>query len=188
MNSIFFHDIPEEGEGQFQSLSVDHSLNSQTSLQDNDDKALKIRSRPLLLSQPGAPQNSPTDLRNALQRRLQLHGNNNPKDWATITVPGPAVDDKETVVNLAKMCSDAYVEAPSQPNWLNTSMGFNRSDTFGWKGDGLRGHVFTDKTNETVIIAFKGTSIGIVAFPISWSCYLPTNHFNHRPPRWLVLE
>jgi putative lipase involved disintegration of autophagic bodies len=80
--------------------------------------------------------------------------------WHTKEIPGPDIGDKETVVNLAKMCSDAYLEAPHRPDWLNTSLGFNHSDTFGWKADGLRGHVFTDKMNETVIIAFKGTSIG----------------------------
>lgn len=80
--------------------------------------------------------------------------------WQNTQVPGPDVNDKATIVNLAKMCSDAYVETPHQPDWLNTSLGFNHSDTFGWKADGLRGHVFTDKMNETVIVAFKGTSIG----------------------------
>lgn len=80
--------------------------------------------------------------------------------WQNTEVPGPDVSDKATVVNLAKMCSDAYVEAPRHPDWLNTSLGFNHSATFGWKTDGLRGHVFTDKMNETVIVAFKGTSIG----------------------------
>jgi len=82
------------------------------------------------------------------------------RSWQTTEIPGPDVSDKATVVNLAKMCSDAYVEAPHHPDWLNTSLGFNHSGTFGWKSDGLRGHVFTDKMNETVIIAFKGTSIG----------------------------
>lgn len=80
--------------------------------------------------------------------------------WETVEVPGPDTGDKATVVNLAKMCNDAYIETPAQPDWLNTTLGFNHSDTFGWKKDGLRGHVFTDSTNDTVIVAFKGTSVG----------------------------
>lgn len=80
--------------------------------------------------------------------------------WTTEEVLGPDVSDKVTVVNLAKMTSNAYVLDPSQPDWLNTTVGFNSSHGFGWKGDGLRGHVFADQTNETVIVSFKGTSIG----------------------------
>ncbi|KAJ9609707.1 hypothetical protein H2200_006035 [Cladophialophora chaetospira] len=57
------------------------------------------------------------------------------------------------------MTSDAYTFEPSPPDWLNSTIGFNRSGSFGWEGDGLRGHVFADKMNETVIVAFKGTSV-----------------------------
>jgi lipase ATG15 len=57
------------------------------------------------------------------------------------------------------MTSDAYLLNPSQPDWMNTSLGFNHSSNFGWDGDGLRGHVFSDRWNKTVIVAFKGTSI-----------------------------
>jgi lipase ATG15 len=102
------------------------------------------------------------------QQSLNLHAHDNihgaadaSEMWETVRVPGPDLTDKATVVNLAKMCSDAYVFAPSQPDWLNTTLGFNHSHSFGWKGDGLRGHIFTDKPNETVIVAFKGTTIGM---------------------------
>ncbi|RVX74353.1 hypothetical protein B0A52_01478 [Exophiala mesophila] len=159
LNGLFFHEVPDDGEGQFHSLSINHGHESEVSLQNNDGKSLQIRYSPLLLSKPAGAEYGPIDMRSSLQRQRQLRTNKNLQEWTTITVPGPAIDDKDTVVNLAKMCNDAYVQAPSQPDWLNTTMGFNRSDTFGWKGNGLRGHVFTDKTQETVIIAFKGTSI-----------------------------
>lgn len=71
----------------------------------------------------------------------------------------PDVSDRATVINLAKMTSDAYVLDPSQPGWLNTSLKFNYSSSFGWEGDGLRGHVFADRWNKTVIVAFKGTTV-----------------------------
>ena len=72
---------------------------------------------------------------------------------------GPDISDRPTVVNLAKMTSDAYVKAPTEPDWMNTTLGFNHSSTFGWEKDGLRGHVFTDHWNKTVILSLKGTTI-----------------------------
>lgn len=37
-----------------------------------------------------------------------------------------------------------------------------QSDSFGWQEDGLRGHVFADEHNSTVVLALKGTSALIV--------------------------
>jgi lipase ATG15 len=74
-------------------------------------------------------------------------------------IPGPNVSDRPTVINLAKMASDAYIFAPTQPDWLNTTLKFNYSSSFGWSDKGLRGHVFTDRWNRTVIVSFKGTTI-----------------------------
>ena len=99
------------------------------------------------------------------QTNYRLHGDHEnyllSDVWKTVQIPGPDVEDKSTLINLAKMANDAYVVAPSKPDWLNTSLGFNQSGSFGWEGDGLRGHVFTDTKNETVIVAFKGTSIDL---------------------------
>lgn len=152
--------MPKHGDGQFHSLSIDSELALLGSGEEKVDRSsLRIRSKPMLLSRGIGSQARFIGGNNLLHE--QVLGDADVHSWETVTLPGPAIEDKETVVNLAKMCSDAYVEAPSQPSWLNTSLGFNHSDTFGWKTDGLRGHVFTDKTNETVIIAFKGTSIGM---------------------------
>lgn len=81
------------------------------------------------------------------------------RDTLALVPLGPDVSDRATVINLAKMTSDAYVLDPSQPDWLNTSLKFNYSSSFGWEGDGLRGHVFADTWNKTVIVAFKGTTV-----------------------------
>lgn len=78
---------------------------------------------------------------------------------ASLARTGPDIGDRATVINLAKMTSDAYVLDPTQPDWLNTSLKFNYSSSFGWEGDGLRGHVFSDTWNKTIIIAFKGTTV-----------------------------
>lgn len=71
----------------------------------------------------------------------------------------PNVTDKQTVVNLAKMTSDAYIFDPGQSDWLNTSLGFNFTARFGWTKEGLRGHIFTTEDNSTVVVSFKGTTI-----------------------------
>jgi lipase ATG15 len=78
--------------------------------------------------------------------------------WTLDEVKGPNISDKDTVLNLAIMAADAYAAIPGEGDWQDVSQGYNRSTGFGWEGDGLRGHIFADKNNETVIISLKGTS------------------------------
>jgi len=73
--------------------------------------------------------------------------------------PSPNTRDKETVVNLAKMTSDAYLFDPHEPDWRNTSLGFNFTSRLPWKDDSLQGHVFSTEDYDIVVVAFKGTSI-----------------------------
>lgn len=80
--------------------------------------------------------------------------------WKFEHLPGPNITDKETVLNLAIMASDAYVPDMGDPAWFNLSGGFNRSQSFGWQTYGIRGHVFADQDNSTVVIAIKGTEEG----------------------------
>jgi len=75
----------------------------------------------------------------------------------------PNTSDKETVVNLAKMTSDAYLLDPWGPGWLNTSLGFNFTDRFGWKDDGLRGHVFTNK-DDSIVSAYGSHDLELSSF------------------------
>jgi len=81
-----------------------------------------------------------------------------PEAWTLDDVPGPDVTDKGTVLSLALMASNAYVQTPDQADWEEVGTPFNRSADFGWEGDGLRGHVFADETNSTIVIGLKGTS------------------------------
>lgn len=78
--------------------------------------------------------------------------------WTIDDVPSPDVTDKDTVLSMAWMAADAYVESDEQPDWEDVSSGFNRSTDFGWETDGLRGHIWTDETNSTIVIGLKGTS------------------------------
>ena len=78
--------------------------------------------------------------------------------WTLDEVAAPNVTDQETVVNLAKISWCAYTEVPGTGEWPEIGWRFNETQGFGWKGSNLRGHVFADKDNSTIIVSVKGTS------------------------------
>ena len=78
--------------------------------------------------------------------------------WDVDEIVGPNVTDKETVLSFARMASNAYILEPNTGDWEPVGGGFNYTEDFGWEADGLRGHIFADKTNGTVVIGLKGTS------------------------------
>ena len=79
-------------------------------------------------------------------------------DWSVDELAGPDVTDKETVLSLARMASNAYIPEPGTGEWQDVGSPYNSSLDFGWEDDGLRGHIFTDPDNATVVISLKGTS------------------------------
>lgn len=81
--------------------------------------------------------------------------------WTKETVPAPNISDKATLISLAKMAANAYAFNASAPEWQDIGKPFNYTDSFGWEMDGIRGHVFADRSNSTVILAIKGTSMAI---------------------------
>ncbi|KAL9004609.1 MAG: hypothetical protein Q9188_002576 [Gyalolechia gomerana] len=81
-----------------------------------------------------------------------------PSAWTLDEVPAPNVTDKETVINLAIMAANAYDQDKGTGEWEDVGAGFNYTDSFGWEGDGLRGHIFADQDNKTVVVALKGTT------------------------------
>lgn len=84
-----------------------------------------------------------------------------PEAWTLDEIPGPNITDRDTIVSLAYMAANAYVETPDNTEWLEVGDPFNKSADFGWETDGLRGHIFADDTNSTVVIGLKGTSMAI---------------------------
>jgi lipase ATG15 len=84
-----------------------------------------------------------------------------PSAWTLDDVPGPNITDKETLVTLALMAANAYVAKEGDADWQDVGAPYNRSADFGWEGDGLRGHVFADETNSTIVIGLKGTSVAV---------------------------
>lgn len=78
--------------------------------------------------------------------------------WTLDDILAPNVTNKETVINLAYIAANAYVPVVGEGEWTNVSQGFNESQDFGWQGDGLRGHIFANENNETIVVSLKGTS------------------------------
>ena len=81
--------------------------------------------------------------------------------WIAEDVPGPNVEDKETVISFANMSEDAYKVGRDDPGWMNVDEHYNNSVPFGWDDSGIRGHVFSDDTNSTIILAVKGTTVAM---------------------------
>ncbi len=84
-----------------------------------------------------------------------------PSAWTSDEVLGPNVTDKNSIISLALMAANAYDVDRRNSDWVDVGLGFNSSVSFGWESDGLRGHIFADETNSTIVIAIKGTSIAI---------------------------
>lgn len=86
-----------------------------------------------------------------------------PSAWTMDTVAGPDVTDSQTVLTFAQMAANAYVEKPGSGDWKDVNGGFNRTDDdgFGWDSDGLRGYLYMDESNSTVVIGLKGTTLAI---------------------------
>jgi len=78
--------------------------------------------------------------------------------WTVDNIAGPNITDKETVISFARMAANAYILEPHTGDWYDVGGGFNYSQDFGWEQDGLRGHIFADTKNKTVVIGLKGTS------------------------------
>ena len=81
--------------------------------------------------------------------------------WAIDTVLAPNVSDKETVLALARAAADSYHEVSDEAGWRDVGPGFNLSQSFGWQKDGLRGHIFADEGNSTILMSLKGTSVAV---------------------------
>lgn len=81
----------------------------------------------------------------------------------------PDVNDRNTLVSLALVSSNAYVRLPQNDDdkknldWIDVGDPWLPEDehddlNFGWLENGLRGHIFVSNDLKTVIIGIKGTS------------------------------
>jgi len=78
--------------------------------------------------------------------------------WVTEDVVAPNISDMNAILTLAKIASNAYIRIPETEDWYDLGKHWNESTHFGWEQNGLRGHVFANTDNSTVIVAMKGTS------------------------------
>lgn len=81
----------------------------------------------------------------------------------------PDMKDKDTLVSLATISSNAYVRIPKSEeekknlDWIDVGGDWDIADNssadplFGWAEDGIRGHIFVSNDNKTVVIGIKGT-------------------------------
>ncbi|MBE3041030.1 hypothetical protein IMZ48_00265 [Candidatus Bathyarchaeota archaeon] len=81
-----------------------------------------------------------------------------PSAWTVDDIPSPNITDKDTVLNLAFIAANAYVENDEGADWEEVAPPYGRGASFGWESDGLRGHVWADENNSTIIIGLKGTT------------------------------
>ncbi|CAI2177221.1 4035_t:CDS:2 [Funneliformis geosporum] len=73
--------------------------------------------------------------------------------------------NKNTVMSMAKMSYDAYIELETfKDKWIDLDDNWNELP-FGWDENGIRGYVFSDKDNKTVIVAIKGTNLAYINLP-----------------------
>ncbi|CAG8630376.1 9010_t:CDS:2 [Acaulospora morrowiae] len=73
--------------------------------------------------------------------------------------PVPNHKDVYSILSLAKMSYNAYIGISGPYEWVDLEDVDYENIPFGWEEVGLRGYIFTDPGNSTVIIAFKGTSL-----------------------------
>ncbi|TEB33345.1 alpha/beta-hydrolase [Coprinellus micaceus] len=98
----------------------------------------------------------------AARVRSARFGQNVRLNWEEEEIIGPDVEKRETLLLLAKMANDAYVE-PNDPAWYELPGEWNITYPFGWEpdADGFRGQVFATEDNSTIVVSIKGTSAGL---------------------------
>ena len=104
-----------------------------------------------------------------IEKPLQIHKYDGQRPmWSTMSpiwtaedVAAPDVEDKDTIISLASMSEDAYKPGPEDPEWMDVDEAYNSSVPFGWDDSGIRGHVFMDDNNSTIILSVKGTTVAM---------------------------
>ncbi|KAJ3190366.1 putative lipase atg15 [Gaertneriomyces sp. JEL0708] len=91
------------------------------------------------------------------------------KKWTEV----PDATDPETVLHLAQMTRNAYLE-PDDKAWI-TVPGWNATAGFGWAGTGLRGYVFLNPEDDIAVMVVKGTTL---ATPVGGGPSAPADKYN----------
>lgn len=108
--------------------------------------SLTLRTRKITIKRP--KQRPPHILSWAHAARARRAGGNvtttgwdSDQDWDEVEVEAPDVTDRQTLLTLAKMSSNSYIE-PNETGWFPLP-GYNGTTPYGWEpnADGLRGHI-----------------------------------------------
>ncbi|KAL5504243.1 ATG15_2 [Sanghuangporus vaninii] len=93
------------------------------------------------------------------RRRSMIHKENVPVHWNVEEVEAPDVEHRDSLLTMAKMTYDAYLE-PTDKDWYDLGDNWTDNHPFGWEpdADGFRGYVFATEDNSTVVLSIKGTS------------------------------
>ncbi len=126
-------------------------------------RPLVARSSPIKLHRLKDRRPSVVDPMVAAAREYSQVWASSPDAWSVDNVDGPDITNVDTILTLAQMAANAYVETPGTGDWKEPNGGFNRTDDegFGWESDGLRGYLYADETNSTIVIGLKGTTLAI---------------------------
>lgn len=82
--------------------------------------------------------------------------------WTVLILPYALcsfTSNKTEVLALAELASNAYHSPQSKDTWRNTTGVYNYLNSFGYKEDGLRAHLFSHNFKDTLVISIKGTSL-----------------------------
>ncbi|THH15566.1 hypothetical protein EW146_g4941 [Bondarzewia mesenterica] len=95
--------------------------------------------------------------------RSMRRGESEALRWDEDEVPGPDTEKRETLLMLAKMTSNAYME-PGDNGWYDLEGNWTVHAPVGWDNDadGFRGYIFATPDNSTVILSIKGTSAAFI--------------------------
>ncbi|OCB90067.1 alpha/beta-hydrolase [Sanghuangporus baumii] len=77
------------------------------------------------------------------RRRSMIHKENVPVLWNVEEVEAPDVEHRDSLLTIAKMTYDAYLE-PTDKDWYDLGENWTDNHPFGWEpdADGFRGYVF----------------------------------------------
>ncbi|KAH9041620.1 alpha/beta-hydrolase [Lactarius pseudohatsudake] len=145
-NLRHFHAVTPSAHVYFANAPLRSTLNA-------DTQPLSISTAPVRAARP--PSAAAFSEARALSMRTQTAA----LDWEEDEIPGPDVSKRETLLLLAKMTSNAYVE-PDTGEWYNLTDEWGIHAPVGWEpdDDGFRGYIFATDDNSTVVLSIKGTS------------------------------
>src|SRR6266536_1754807 len=127
------------------------------------NRPLFVRSSPMKIHRLKDRRPSVIDPMVAAAREYSQVWASSPNAWTLDELPGPNISDTDTILTFAQMAANAYVETPETGDWKDVNGGFNRTDDigFGWDSNGLRGYLYSDENNSTIVIGLKGTSLAV---------------------------